>query len=190
MELTNIIKRPILTEKTNNLQQQNTYTFEVDWAANKFQIKNAIEFIFQVTVTNVNTLKVDKKFKRVGRFEGFENRYKKAIVTLKEGDVINYYPQDANVKADEAKKATKAKEQAKAEKDAAKEKEAKLAEKLAAKKAAKEKNNESEKKSTAKAEKPEVKKEAKKPATKKTSAPKAKSTATKKPAVKKEATKK
>ncbi|WP_027120425.1 50S ribosomal protein L23 [Mycoplasmopsis lipofaciens] len=136
MEVTQIIRRPILTEKSNIQQQNNTYTFEVAWNANKFQIKEAIEFIFKVKVAKVNTLKVDKKYKRVGRFEGFENRYKKAIVTLSEG-VINFYPNEveAQDKADKkAKEVAKAKE---AEKADAKAKEAKLAEKIAAKKAAK-----------------------------------------------------
>lgn len=103
MHVTQVIKRPILTEKTNTLQAANTYTFEVDYAANKYQIKKAVEFIFQVKVVRVNTIKVDKKFKRLGRFEGYLNRYKKAIVTLKEGDVINFYPNESEAK-DEAKK--------------------------------------------------------------------------------------
>lgn len=133
MHVTQVIKRPILTEKTNTLQAANTYTFEVDYAANKYQIKKAVEFIFQVKVVRVNTIKVDKKFKRLGRFEGYLNRYKKAIVTLKEGDVINFYPNESEAK-DEAKKAKKA-EQVKAEKAESKEKEAQLAAKIAAKKA-------------------------------------------------------
>ncbi|WP_036458395.1 50S ribosomal protein L23 [Mycoplasmopsis iners] len=132
MELTQIIKRPILTEKTNNLQSGNTYTFEVEYSANKYQIKQAVEFIFQVKVVSVNTIKVDKKFKRIGRFEGYLNRYKKAMVTLAEGDVINYYPNEAEAQdANKEAKANKAKEE-KAHNQA---KEAQLAEKIAAKKA-------------------------------------------------------
>ncbi|VEU78045.1 50S ribosomal protein L23 [Mycoplasmopsis columbinasalis] len=135
MQLTQIIRRPILTEKTNNIQGNNVYTFEVDWAANKFQIKQAVEFIFNVKVAAIRTLKMDKKAKRLGRFNGFLNRYKKAYVTLKEGFVINYYPEEAAAKeAEQAKAAQKAQAKA-AEKEAAQAKEAALAEKLAAKKA-------------------------------------------------------
>ncbi|WP_029905895.1 50S ribosomal protein L23 [Mycoplasmopsis opalescens] len=131
MEITQVIRRPILTEKSSRLQENNSYTFEVDYNANKFQIKQAVEFIFNVKVESVNTIKGDKKAKRVGRFNGFTNRVKKAIVTLKDGFVINYYPQ-------EQEKQDKVAEKAKAEEKAvAAEKEAKLAEKIAAKKAAK-----------------------------------------------------
>ncbi|OAB49135.1 50S ribosomal protein L23 [Mycoplasmopsis gallinarum] len=132
MELTRVIHKPILTEKTNLLQGQNTYTFEVDYAANKYQIKNAVEFIFQVKVEAVNTIKVDKKAKRLGRFNGFTNRYKKAMVTLKDGYVINFYPNEEENKAQvEAEKEAKAKEE-KAKNLA---KEAQLEAKLSAKKA-------------------------------------------------------
>lgn len=133
MQITQIIRRPVLTEKSNTLQQSNVYTFEVDWKANKFQIKQAIEFIFQVKVINVNTLKMDKKPKNLGKFHGFENRYKKAIVTLKEGDVIHFYPNEAEAQ-DNAKKEVKA-SKLKEEKTKASEKEAQLAKKIAAKKA-------------------------------------------------------
>ncbi|TQC51383.1 50S ribosomal protein L23 [Mycoplasmopsis mucosicanis] len=135
MELTQVIHKPILTEKTSNLQKQNKYTFEVDYNANKFQIKQAVEFIFQVKVISVNTIKVDKKAKRVGRFNGFTNRYKKAIVTLKDGDTIVYYPNETEAQ-DEAKKEAKA-AKVKATKEADSAQEAQLAEKIAAKKAKK-----------------------------------------------------
>ncbi|MEA4115194.1 50S ribosomal protein L23 [Mycoplasma sp. 744] len=133
MELTQVIKKPILTEKTNNLQSQNTYTFEVDYSANKYQIKNAVEHIFQVKVSSVNTIKIDKKYKRVGRFEGYLNRYKKAIVTLKEGYVINYYPNE-NEAQDKVKAELKETQNQITKKQNA-DKEAKLAEKIAQKKA-------------------------------------------------------
>lgn len=136
MELTRIIRRPILTEKSNTLQQANTYTFEVDWAANKYQIKEAVEHIFQVKVASVNTLKVDKKYKRIGRFEGFTNRYKKAIVTLASGS-INYYPEDLEQKQAEEAKAKAKEAKAQEQKAASKAKEAELEKKLAAKKATK-----------------------------------------------------
>ncbi|ENY68780.1 50S ribosomal protein L23 [Mycoplasmopsis bovigenitalium 51080] len=135
MELTQVIRKPILTEKTNLLQAQNKYTFEVDYHANKFQIKQAVEFIFQVKVVSVNTIKVDKKAKRVGRFNGFTNRYKKAIVTLAQDDKIVFYPNEAEAQ-DEAKKEIK-QAKAKAQKQADADAEEKLAQKIAAKKTTK-----------------------------------------------------
>lgn len=84
-----IIKAPIITEKSANLaQDQNTMTFSVDVRANKTQIKQAIESIFNVKVESVNTINVKPKKKRVGRYAGKTNRVKKAIVKLREGSSI------------------------------------------------------------------------------------------------------
>ncbi len=84
-----IIKAPIVTEKTNNLaESSNTITFSVDPKANKVQIKQAIENIFDVKVESVNTINVKPKKKRVGRYVGKTNKVKKAIVKLKEGSSI------------------------------------------------------------------------------------------------------
>lgn len=84
-----IIKAPIITEKSANLaQEQNTMTFSVDVKANKTQIKQAIESIFDVKVESVNTINVKPKKKRVGRYAGKTNRVKKAIVKLREGSSI------------------------------------------------------------------------------------------------------
>ena len=84
-----IIKAPIITEKTSDLtQNNNTVTFSVDVRANKTQIKQAVEKIFNVKVENVNTVNVKPKTKRVGRYAGKTNRVKKAIVKLKEGSSI------------------------------------------------------------------------------------------------------
>ena len=84
-----IIKAPIITEKSADLaQNHNTYTFSVDVNANKTQIKQAIEKIFNVKVLNVNTVNVKPKTRRVGRYEGKTNRVKKAIVKLDEGNSI------------------------------------------------------------------------------------------------------
>ena len=60
--------------------------------ANKFTIKKVIEYIFGVNVLNVNTLTVPRKKRTVGRFSGYRTQYKKAIITLKEGDTINLFP--------------------------------------------------------------------------------------------------
>lgn len=84
-----IIKSPIITEKSAGLaQKQNTITFSVDTNANKTQIKQAIEKIFDVKVESVNTINVKPKKKRVGRYEGKTNKVKKAIVKLQEGSSI------------------------------------------------------------------------------------------------------
>ena len=84
-----IIKAPIITEKTSDLlKNQNTITFSVDVKANKTQIKQAIENIFDVKVENVNIINVKPKKKRVGRYVGKTNKVKKAIVKLKEGSSI------------------------------------------------------------------------------------------------------
>ncbi len=83
-----IIKAPIITEKSSTLAQNNTYVFSVDIRANKTQIKDAIEKIFSVKVENVNTINVKPKKKRVGRYAGKTQRVKKAIVKLKNGSSI------------------------------------------------------------------------------------------------------
>ena len=84
-----IIKAPIITEKTADLaQNHNTITFSVDVKANKTQIKQAIEKIFDVKVESVNTINVHPKKKRVGRYAGKTNKVKKAIVKLAEGSSI------------------------------------------------------------------------------------------------------
>lgn len=83
-----IIKAPIVTEKSAALAENNTYVFSVATNANKTQIKQAIEKIFNVKVENVNTVNVKPKKKRVGRYAGKTNRVKKAIVKLSEGSSI------------------------------------------------------------------------------------------------------
>ena len=84
-----IIKTPIITEKSSDLtQNKNTFVFSVDVNANKTQIKQAIEKIFNVKVESVNTINVKPKKKRVGRYVGKTNRMKKAIVKLSEGSSI------------------------------------------------------------------------------------------------------
>jgi large subunit ribosomal protein L23 len=77
-----IIKRPIITERTSDLMANKKYVFEVDLRANKTEIKQAIEAIFKVKVTNVNTLRMPAKPKRYGRHNGYTSIWKKAIVSL------------------------------------------------------------------------------------------------------------
>ncbi|MBE6149668.1 MAG: 50S ribosomal protein L23 [Firmicutes bacterium] len=83
-----IIKGPIMTEKSAGLAQNNIITFSVDPKANKTQIKQAIEKVFDVKVESVNTINVRPRKKRVGRYTGYTSKVKKAIVTLKEGSSI------------------------------------------------------------------------------------------------------
>ncbi|MEX1140526.1 MAG: 50S ribosomal protein L23 [Bacteroidota bacterium] len=89
-----IIARPILTEKITALQDRRQYAFEVAEKANKIEIAQAIEKRFKVTVLNVRTMVVKGKKKtqltRGGRFQGRTRLWKKALVTLKEGDKIDY----------------------------------------------------------------------------------------------------
>ena len=84
-----VIKAPIITEKSATLSENgNVITLSVDPKANKTQIKQAVEKIFNVKVEKVNTVNVKPKTKRVGRYTGLTNRKKKAIVKLKEGSSI------------------------------------------------------------------------------------------------------
>ena len=83
-----IIYAPIITERTAAMANENKYAFKVDPKANKTQIKQAVEKIFDVKVEKVNTINVRPRKKRVGRYTGLTNRKKKAIVTLKEGSSI------------------------------------------------------------------------------------------------------
>ena len=83
------IKAPIVTEKSAKLAQEgNTITFSVDTKANKTEIKQAVEKLFNVKVESVNTVNVRPKRKRVGRYVGKTNKVKKAIVKLSEGSSI------------------------------------------------------------------------------------------------------
>lgn len=83
-----VLIRPVITEKSMSLNSDNKYTFLVDLKANKFDIRNAVESIFDVTVTKVTTVRVMGKTKRRGRVYGKRPDYKKAYVTLKAGDKI------------------------------------------------------------------------------------------------------
>lgn len=87
-----IIKRPILTEKMTTLNEQNQYAFEVELNANKIEISKAIEKRFEVNVISIRTQRYKGKRKvqmtRRGRFGGKRPDWKKAIVTLKEGQTI------------------------------------------------------------------------------------------------------
>ncbi|MGE8035743.1 50S ribosomal protein L23 [Lysinibacillus sp. KCTC 33748] len=82
MEARDILKRPVITERSSELMAEKKYTFEVDTRANKTQVKDAVEEIFGVKVEKVNVLNYKGKFKRVGRYGGYTNKRRKAIVKL------------------------------------------------------------------------------------------------------------
>ena len=84
-----IIKAPVITEKSENAKNQGKYTFKVDPKANNIEIKEAIKKCFNVKVTSIRTINVKQKKRRVGRYYGLTNRTKKAIVTLQEGQTID-----------------------------------------------------------------------------------------------------
>ncbi|MDL1955956.1 MAG: 50S ribosomal protein L23 [Candidatus Desulfofervidus auxilii] len=87
-----IIKRPIITEKSTTMKEtMNKVAFEVDPRANKHEIKEAVEKLFNVKVLKVHTIKIKGKKKRLGRWEGKKKDIKKAIVTLRPGDRIEFF---------------------------------------------------------------------------------------------------
>ena len=87
-----IIKGPIITEKSNDLlENEGKYTFKVALEANKVEIKQAIEEIFNVKVLDINTVRVLPKRRRVGKYEGYRSAYKKAIVKLDENQKIDKF---------------------------------------------------------------------------------------------------
>jgi large subunit ribosomal protein L23 len=88
---TNIIKYPLITDKGTRLLEKNQYSFLVDRYADKLRIKDAIEYFFDVKVVKVNTCRLPRKQKRVGKYIGWKPQYKKAIVSLAKGDVINFF---------------------------------------------------------------------------------------------------
>lgn len=85
-----ILKAPVITEKSQSLAVENVYVFKVDSKANKTQIKQVVEKKFGVKVASVNTLNVVTKKKRVGKYSGRTNAYKKAYVKLMEGSKIEF----------------------------------------------------------------------------------------------------
>jgi large subunit ribosomal protein L23 len=91
-----VIVRPVVTEKSNDLvAQENQYVFEVHKDANKIEIRSAVEMVFGVRVSAVRTPVVRGNTRRVGRFSGRRPSWKKAIVTLHDGDSIDLYGEEA-----------------------------------------------------------------------------------------------
>jgi len=92
MIASDIIKRPIITEKSMQLvEKENKYSFIVDKRANRIQIRKAVEELFEVEVLKVNVMNMKPKKKRVGRYEGFKSAEAKAVVTLAEGNSIEIF---------------------------------------------------------------------------------------------------
>ena len=86
-----VIKKPIVTERSMADARERRYTFAVDKTANKVEIAKAVEELFNVTVKKVNTLNVKPKKKRVRYIAGYTRTWKKAMVTLAEGDTIELF---------------------------------------------------------------------------------------------------
>lgn len=92
LDMYQIIRRPIITEKGSVLKDENNQLiFEVNLGANKSEIKKAVEKLFKVTVLSVRTQNRQGKLKRLGRSVGRRKNWKKAIVTLKEGNRVDFF---------------------------------------------------------------------------------------------------
>lgn len=148
MNINEVIKYPVLTEKSEiSRSDKNVYTFVVDKRTNKVEVRKAVEYIFDVKVLKVNIMNYDKKPAKLGRFAGFKNAVKKAIVYLDEKSKIVLF-------ANEAKEAAKEKEaEAKVENEAAT--------KAKVEEVVEKELSEAEKKAAAKIKQAESKKEAK-----------------------------
>lgn len=91
MDARSVIVRPIVSERSFEMIEQGRYTFEVDKRATKPQIAAAVTEIFGVTVTKVNTMNVSGKPRRLRAAKGLTRSWKKAVVSLKEGDSIEFF---------------------------------------------------------------------------------------------------
>jgi large subunit ribosomal protein L23 len=92
MNIYSIIKKPHVTEKTSlGSEVSNTVTLVVDRDSNKIEIKKAVESLFKVNVTSVRTVNVAGKIKRFGRSYGKRQNWKKAYITLKEGQTVDFF---------------------------------------------------------------------------------------------------
>lgn len=96
MKLAEVLVKPVITEKVNNqIENSGRYTFVVDKRANKLEIKKAVQDFYGVQVTDVNTIVVPGKnksrFTKAGFLQGVKPSYKKAVVTLAEGDTIDLF---------------------------------------------------------------------------------------------------
>jgi large subunit ribosomal protein L23 len=86
-----VVKRPLITEKATIMKERNKYAFEVMKAANKRQIKEAVEVAFKVNVVKVTVMSVPGKMRRVGKRQALTPTWKKAVVTLAPGEKIEFF---------------------------------------------------------------------------------------------------
>jgi large subunit ribosomal protein L23 len=92
VKLHEVIRRPLVTEKSNiGREEQNLVTLAVDPRANKYDIRRAVEALFDVKVVAVRTMRMPRKTRRVGKFAGHKPQWKKAIVRLAEGQMIEFF---------------------------------------------------------------------------------------------------
>ncbi len=91
MHLYEVLRRPLITEKSTLLKEQNRYAFEVASGASKRQIKEAVETAFKVSVVKINVMNVPGKMKRIGRRQVLTPVWKKAVVTLEPGQKIEFF---------------------------------------------------------------------------------------------------
>ncbi len=89
-DLNTILKSPVLSEKASALKPSKKYIIEVAMDANKIEIKKAVESLYKVKVSKVNTSRMPSKWKRVRTSYGYTSQWKKAIVTLKDGEIDFY----------------------------------------------------------------------------------------------------
>ena len=91
MDMHDLLLKPVITEKTTMMMSDGKYTFKVPLHANKIEIRKAVEKVFNVKVKSVTTLRTMSKMKRMGKYIGKRPDYKKAIVTLQEGETIEFF---------------------------------------------------------------------------------------------------
>ena len=91
MNMHDLLLKPVITEKTTMMMSDGKYTFKVPLRANKVEIRKAVEAVFGVKVKSVATLRTMGKFTRMGKYIGKRPDYKKAIVTLQEGETIEFF---------------------------------------------------------------------------------------------------
>lgn len=90
-KLINFIKQPLITNKTTKISNKPKYTFLVDKRISKTNLKIVLEFLFNVSITKINTCMMAPKTRTVGKFRGKQTQYKKVIITLKKGQQINLF---------------------------------------------------------------------------------------------------
>ena len=91
MNIYEVLRKPLVTEKSTRLSEKNKYVFEVDKKASKDQVRAAVEKAFNVGVVSVNVVRIPSESKRAGKRIVTSSSWKKAIVTLKEGDKIQFF---------------------------------------------------------------------------------------------------